>query len=78
MSVIAEEIIGKKTRVIKSTNRTLVNIVGTIRDETKYTLTIETEKGPKKIPKKNTTFLIDNEIVEGITITKNPVERTKL
>ncbi len=44
--------IGKKIKVTKSSNKQLENIEGTVTDETKNTITIETKKGIKKLIKK--------------------------
>lgn len=77
-NIVTGELIGRNVCVIKSENKTTVNIKGIIIDETKNEIIIKTTKGNKKIPKTNTTFVIDDIVVEGTTITKNPVERTKI
>lgn len=44
--------IGQEIKVTKSSNKQLENIEGKVIDETKNTITIETDKGIKKLIKK--------------------------
>ncbi|MEK6907515.1 MAG: ribonuclease P protein subunit [Nanoarchaeota archaeon] len=48
---IIGKLIGKSIKVIDSKNKTLVNLQGTIIDETKNTITLQTEKKQIKIIK---------------------------
>jgi ribonuclease P protein subunit POP4 len=70
-------LIGKKTEVIGAKNKSLVGIKGKIIDETKNTITIQTEKTKKKIIKTQVTIKINNEIIEGKKIAKRMEERLK-
>ena len=70
-----EELIGKKVRVEKT------GIIGTIIDETKNTITIETTKESKRVDKKNHDFIITSaqgEIsIRGSEIIARPEDRIK-
>ncbi len=57
MALIEKQgLIGMAARVSDARNRSLVGLTGVIVDETKYTLTIKTEKGVKQVPKKGITL----------------------
>ena len=76
--ILIGELIGKKAEVVKSVSKEQQGIKGEIIDETMNTLTIENKKGEAKtIPKKGTTFKIDEVEVKGKEIMQRPVERTK-
>lgn len=79
--IIMGELIGRKTEVKNSTDKGKIGIKGKVVNETLNTITIETEKGEKKIPKKTTTFKFkkDNkEIkVKGKEIRYRPEDRIK-
>ena len=69
--------------VVDSANKVQVGIKGMIVDETKNLLTIETEKGIKKIQKKNSVFIFNipdgkKVKVNGNKIAVRPEERIKL
>ncbi len=64
----ARELIGLKTVVSSRTDPALRCIAGTIRDETKNMLHIETKGRILKVPKENTTLLIELEPRETVTI----------
>ncbi len=53
------ELLGKKVKVIESTDPGKIGIEGVVIDETKNILVLKTEKGVKKIPKAECTFLIE-------------------
>ena len=72
------ELIGKTIIVENASNKTLIKIVGTIIDETKHFLVIETYEGIKHIPKKGSQFRIDGTTINGNDIIEHPVERTKM
>ena len=73
-----EEFIGAEIDVIDSPNRELVGIKGTAVDETRNTLTIRTEKGIRKLIKKEITFRINGSItVVGKDINFRPEDRIK-
>ena len=77
-NIIHAEYIGKHGKVVESTNKDLEGIEGTIVDETKHLLAIETSTGVKNVPKKGSIFEIDGERVSGDTILAPPEERIKL
>jgi len=82
-NLIRHELIGLTIEVIDSTNKFQVGIKGLVVDETKNVLTIETEKGIKKIQKKGTTFIFKipsgkKVKVNGNKIAVRPEERVKL
>lgn len=58
LNLIYHELIGLTTRVIDSTNLSLINIRGKVVDETRNTLTVEID-GPREIvvPKAGTIFV---------------------
>ena len=81
--LIRHELIGLKVEVVGSFNKFHIGLKGLVVDETKNLLTIETEKGIKKIQKKGTEFVFTipngKKIkVNGAIITKRPEERVKL
>lgn len=76
--VIHAEWIGKKTRIIKATNKNLEKIEGVIVDETKNTITIETEHGIKNVQKHETVFEIEGQEVIGDKVLTSPENRIKL
>lgn len=79
--IVMGELIGRKTKVVKSKDPNKKGIKGKIVDETKETITIETENGEKKIPKKTSTFKFtenQKEIkVNGEEIRYRPEDRIK-
>jgi ribonuclease P protein subunit POP4 len=77
MRVEKQEFIGKKIKIIESKNKTLENVSGTVIDETKNTITVETEKGQKTIVKNQAAFEIDGKKVEGKKISLRPEDRIK-
>lgn len=56
-NLIKHELIGLFVEVTGCTSKCCIGIKGTVADETKNLLVMETEKGEKKIPKKNSIFL---------------------
>jgi RNase P/RNase MRP subunit p29 len=68
-----KEFIGKKVS-LDFQNKT---ITGIIINETKFTFTIRTTKGDKKILKKGKDFKINNKKIDGNKILKRPEERIK-
>lgn len=82
-NLIRHELIGLSVKVVESTNKFQINIKGTVVDETKNTLTIETENGLKKVQKKGSKFIFGipdgkNVKVNGDKIAVRPEERVKL
>jgi len=82
-NLIRHELIGLAVEVLDSSNEFQVGIKGTVVDETKNLLTIETRNGLKKIQKKGAKFIFKipsgkKVKVDGIKITKRPEERIKI
>jgi ribonuclease P protein subunit POP4 len=82
-NLIKHELIGLTVEIADSTNKFQVGVKGLVVDETKNTLTIETEKGMKKIQKKGSVFIfkISSEKkvkVNGNKIAVRPEDRLKL
>ena len=76
--VIHAEWIGKQITITHSTNKTQIGITGTIVDETKQLITIQTQTGEKRVPKSGITFKIDGEEIKGNDVLSTPEERIKL
>jgi ribonuclease P protein subunit POP4 len=55
-TILRQEFIGLKIKVVKSANNALCGISGTIIDETKNTLVIYHKDKPKVVPKGYSTF----------------------
>jgi ribonuclease P protein subunit POP4 len=72
------EIIGKRISVEHAPNKNNIGISGTIIDETKHLIIIETTRGIKRVPKRGAHFLINNTRIKGDDILEHPVERTKM
>ncbi len=76
------EFIGLIAEVEKSANVNMEGIKGTVVDETRDMITIETEDGEKRIEKKNSKFIFDlpsgDKIsVDGNIIKYRPEDRIK-
>lgn len=80
-NILCHELIGLKARIEKSLNKSLEGIEGIIIDETKKTITIETEKGKKIIPKDVVVLAISvgskNLLINGRLLLGRPEERIK-
>ena len=76
------EIIGMNGIVIESTNRNFVGISGTIINETKNMLTLNTKLGEKSIPKNTCKLKISRDskmtIINGSDLLKHPHERLEV
>lgn len=82
-NLIKHELIGLSIKVHKSKNKNQSGIQGTVVDETKSLLKIETRNGIKKIAKKTSEFIftIPNGTkikVDGKRIFARPEDRIKL
>lgn len=73
--------IGKKARIVKSSNPALVGLTGVVQNETKFTFTIKTSKGKKMIKKNEVTICISSDKeefeVDGSSLIGAPEERVK-
>lgn len=78
-NIISHEFIGLRTEIIESTNSQIIGLNGTITDETKSMITINTINGTKMIAKSNNSwkFSIDNKdvVLNGSKISKRPFDR---
>jgi len=70
-------VIGRKIKIMKSRNEENIGIQGTILDETRNTLLVETSKGQKIIVKSGNQFKIDDNIIDGNALVGKPEERIK-
>ena len=82
-NLVRHELIGLEVEIAESMNKFQTGIKGTVVDETKNILTIETDKGLKKVQKKGTTFIFKipngkKVKVNGNKIAARPEERVKL
>lgn len=68
--------IGKKINVFFSSDKTK-QVKGLVEKETKNMFYIQTEKGLKKIPKKEIFFYLDDEKIDGKTICYKLADRIK-
>jgi len=75
-------LIGLRTKIIESKNKTLTGFEGIVVDETKNTLTIEKNGTIKKILKNSSVFEFDADskkfVVDGKNIQKKSTERIKV
>ncbi len=80
-NIVLNELIGLRARVLSSLDRKQRGLSGTVIDETRNTLVMETEKGTKRVVKKSSSFrfYLGNRHfdVDGIEINFRPVERTE-
>jgi ribonuclease P protein subunit POP4 len=70
-------LIGEEAAVISADNKSLIGIRGKVTDETRNTITIETEKGSKKIIKEQVTIKINEKTIEGKDIQGRTETRIK-
>jgi ribonuclease P protein subunit POP4 len=77
-NVIHAEWVGKHAKIINASNKSLEGLEGTVVDETRNTVIIETEKGVKRVQKHKTVFEIDGQEVMGDEVLAAPEERIKL
>ncbi len=75
------ELIGLKLLVAKAASQGLIGISGTVVDETRNTLVVQTRSGEKIVPKAGCTlefqFRGKKEIVQGSRICFRPEDRLK-
>lgn len=81
MNILKHELIGLGVEVVVADNKSLVGIKGTVVDETKNTLVIETVKGEKIVMKGSVELKlkIDGEeiIINGKNLVGRPEDRIK-
>ncbi len=71
-----ETLIGSKMEVIDAKNKNLLGIAGRIVDETKNTLTVETEDGTKKLIKSEVIFKLGAKVLRGEHLRRRPEDIT--
>jgi ribonuclease P protein subunit POP4 len=81
-NLVRHELIGLSVKVTRSTNPSSIGIEGRVVDESRNTLTIETEKGKKNIVKEQCTFSIElpsgeRVVVDGRVLVARPEDRIK-
>jgi ribonuclease P protein subunit POP4 len=79
----AQNFIGKNIKIIKSSNKNLINLEGVVLEETKNTFKIKTSvpDDVKNVLKNQICFIVGTNtknIIEGKKITKRSEERLKL
>jgi ribonuclease P protein subunit POP4 len=78
-NIASHELIGLRTEIVASTNLQIIGLNGTITDETKSMITVNTINGSKMIAKSNNSwkFLIDGKcvVLNGSKIVKRPFDR---
>ena len=78
-NIASHELVGLNARIVESSNLQTVGLNGTVIDETKSMLTLDTKKGIKSIAKANSRweFSIGGSlaIVNGSDIQKRPFDR---
>ncbi len=80
-NIVISELIGLKAKVTKSLDKRQKGISGTVIDETKNTLVLDTKSGKRSIIKKVSTFIFysgsNSFTVKGEEINFRPHERTE-
>ena len=78
-NITSHELIGLRTEIVESSNPQIIGLNGTITDETKSMIIINTANGTKMIAKSNNSwkFLIDGKdvILNGSKIAKRSFDR---
>lgn len=78
-NIASHELIGLRTEIVESTNSQIIGLNGTITDETKSMIIMDTVNGTKKIAKSNNSwkFTIDEKeiVLNGSKIMKRPFDR---
>ena len=78
-NILLHELVGLEAKVIESTNKDVVGLHGTILDETKSMLILDTKKGIKKIQKDHNKWKFslnfNDIIVQGGKIAKRSHDR---
>lgn len=78
-NIASHELIGLRTEIVESSNSQIIGLNGTIIDETKSMIIIDTVNGTKRIAKSNNSwkFSVDNKgiVLNGSKIAKRPFDR---
>ena len=80
-NIVRHEWIGLDVVVVDANNKNLIGIRGEVVDETKFTFTLETKQGEKKVLKKGASFklCLENQelIIKGDVLVGRPEDRIK-
>lgn len=76
--IIQAEWIGRHISIVEAPNPSQRGIEGTLVDETKNMLVIETARGLKRVPKHGAVFQLDDSLIEGDRVLCAPEDRIKL
>jgi ribonuclease P protein subunit POP4 len=79
-NLIYHNLVGRRVRVISSTDPTQIGMQGKVVDETSHTLTISSGLGKRVVPKTISTFafyLPEEAVVVGSEIALSPEDRLK-
>jgi ribonuclease P protein subunit POP4 len=79
-TLVRHELIGLKCRVVRASNPEIIGVEGTVADESKNMLVIESDKR-RKIPKKDVIFRFELEepvIVNGKLLLGRPEDRANM
>ena len=80
-NILSHEFVGLETKIIESTNPQIIGLNGKIIEDTKSVFSIETIKGVKKIPKRDSKwrFFLQNSHIDldGGKISKRPEDRVR-
>lgn len=78
-NITSHELIGLHTEITKSSNSQIIGLNGTITDETKSMIIMDTKNGTKMIAKSNNSWKFTlygkDIIVNGMQIAKRPFDR---
>ena len=72
--MIKNTLIGTEIEIVNAQNKNLLGLSGRVIDETKNLLTLETQKGVKKVIKSQITFKIGTNIIKGNHVIRRPEE----
>ena len=72
--MIKNTLIGTKIEIVDAQNKNLLGLSGKVIDETKNMLTLETQKGIKKLIKSQITFKMGSSIIKGDHVIRRPEE----
>ena len=78
MKEYQEEYIGKNIEIKKTKNKEIQGLKGKIIDETMHTFKVKVNKKIKTIMKKDNTFMINGNEIQGNKIIKRPEDRIKI
>ena len=81
-NLVRHELIGLECEIEKSTNKEIIGLKGKVIDETRNTITLETEKGVKNFIKDQCVFIFTMESgervrIDGKLLVARPEDRIK-